>query len=1796
MGAFEQLQGAGGGGKGGGGGSQRTPQEAPNTLRATSKARLVDLLGEGPIVGLADGMRSVFFDETPLQAENGEWNFQGVTVHTRNGEPDQAHIPGFPAVESTTEVSAQVKHDAPITRTINTLDADALRVTVQLPALSYQNVENGDLVGAAVEIAIDVRRSGGGWQERRRDTIQGKTTSPYQRSYRVELEGAGAWDVRVRRLSADDDTATTQNDTYWAYYTTIIDAKLNYPDSAVMGIEVDAAQFGNAIPARAYDVKGLIIQVPDNYDPETRTYSGFWSGNFKLAWTDNPAWCYHDLARKARYGAGLRNVDKWELYRIGQYCDELVPDGFGGEEPRFTFNTVMADEVDALRALHTVASAFRGMTYWGTNTVMPVADMPRDPVKLVTPANVIDGEFVYEGTALKARHSVAHVSYNDPNDGYRKSVEVVENAAALERFGYRKIDVEAIACTSRAQARRLGEWILASEEAETETVSYRCSVDHADLRPGDIIKVSDPATAGARLGGRVTVSGTQVLTLDQVPNVVHGQRWFLDVMLPNGRPERRAVAAFDGDQVRLDQPLSAEPVTAAMWILSSQAIEPRQFRVLAVSESTGEGGGLEYHVTALEHDPTKYARIELGIELEPPNYTLLPSGPVSPPYAITAQAFTYLAGGTEHQGMTISWSPSDDPRVQRYLVEVQGPADMQWRTVYTETGTSVDLRDVDPGRWMIRVRGVTGLGTASPWVSLITNVAGLLLPVPPDSVDIEVGTFSITLRPRGLYPGAMWEFWRSGVALNAGKIESNAVRLSVSTDLADTELSPGTTYYYYVRGVNAYGVSTWYPVQATTETSPDKILEVLTDQIRESHLNKALQEEIQKIGRLDNIEQEILDVLDGMDLGFDEALAEEARIRSEAIAQEQQDRAEALLQAREANEAAIEQESRLREDADGKLASRLDVVSATQEGQSALFTELQEAVARDQEAWVERTNLLQAEVDDNSARIVAQSKAVASEFEAVANQMEAISAAIGKNTAGINAEAQARVDADESLTRQVQTAQSRADSAMSAVQSEASTRANADAALGRRVDTVQSDVGVNKALIQSESKTRADGDSALATQIGAVKSELGSDIAAAFTLIETSVAGDSIVKNGLFSSGDFTSWNPTWSSLAIRERDPNSGYGAIRNAPTRYVVDFPDTGHTALRRLYSEYAPVTAGDTYTIVLDYATGGSNSDVTFRIYIGWNSDESSESYEFLQVRATKLTWSKSEPLQVTVPEGVTDARILIRRATGSIGALFIANVRAYRVDDAISKRVDAVIATANDNTSAIQSEASTRASADTALGRRVDSVQSDVGSNRSAIQSEATTRASADTALGRQITNVQAAMGESLAAAQLLMEASVQGQSLVNNGLFATGDFTGWASNTSTISVVKKNPNSGSNALRSMPSEYCAQFPATSSGQYLYAPKVPVVGGQSYNFRFSYASGGSGISGLIRLYARWYDASGTRIGLEILIEESLSTTGWRNSQVKEIKVPDDAVTAEIYPYKPVSGSPAYVTNIIAERADSAFSSSFVAKVQAGGLIGGFGLYNDSETVDAGFAVDKFWIGRTLNDRVLPFIVANGKVVIDHAMINHVDFNTLKSSSGAVVVSGNKIKAEYIEADRLSVNWGQIKNVWVENAQIGTGAVDRLKIREGSVDTLLVAGDAITVPVSSFAAGDITVSPDTVHRGLRSVWIPPNNTGSPVNIIATASYRINWSIGSNAVSRLEVFLWDATESVRLGNVSTVDDSGITNSYTAAGTISLSFRIPSNWNGKTVELAAKYQVGSLSGGTYLLSNRSIQALTVKR
>ena len=720
----------------------RVATEAPNTLQSKNTARVIDLIAEGPIAGLVNGAQSIYFDDTPLQNSDGTYNFQGVVWEAKDGDPDQDPLSGFTQAEVEVAVGAEVTYSSPVVRTISEPDIDAVRVKIRMPQLTYQDPNSGDLVGTSVQFQIEVQPSGGAYSLATLQnvsnpvTISGKSTSPYEVAYRVPLTGSAPWNIRVTRLTADSGTVTLQNDTIWSTYTKLIDAKFRYPDSALVGISLDAADFGTEIPTRAYEVYGKEIQIPSNYNPDTRVYTGVWDGTFAVDYSNNPAWVLYDLLTNARYGLGefidADQIDKFSLYDIGVYCDELVDDGYGEEEPRFTFNGVIETRQEAYDVINAITSAFRGMAYWGSGTVNVTQDAPADPVKLVTPANVIDGHFDYSGTGLKARHTVVKVTWNDPEDNYKAAIAIVEDKEAIAAYGWRELDTVAFGCTSRGQAVRYGRWILDSEKNETETVTYKAGFDHLDVRPGDIIAVADPAYAAVRLGGRVVTPGTTSIVIDHAITIESGETYTLSVVLPDGSIEERTLTNSPGSATTLtwSGALSDTPLAGAMWVVSASNVEPRKFRVLAIREAEKA----VYEITALFHDPNKYDRVESNLVVERPSYTALPTGPLSPPTDLRFNEYLYQAGPAVRSAITVGWTNSRDARVTQYQVEFKGPNDPEYRLLGEVSGNSIDYQDNTDGLYSFRVRGVEGItGVKSAYLTLDYEAGGLL--APPSDVD-----------------------------------------------------------------------------------------------------------------------------------------------------------------------------------------------------------------------------------------------------------------------------------------------------------------------------------------------------------------------------------------------------------------------------------------------------------------------------------------------------------------------------------------------------------------------------------------------------------------------------------------------------------------------------------------------------------------------------------------------------------------------------------------------------------------------------------------------------------------------------------------------------------------------------------------------------------------------------------------------------------------------------------------------------------------------------------------------------
>jgi predicted phage tail protein len=833
--------GGGGGGKGGGGGgSGRVAQESPDSLRSIAYASVLDLVSEGEIEGLAEGLKSVFFNETPLQNPNGSYNFTGATVVSTTGTQGQSYIQGFPNVENEIGVSTQVETVAPIVRQISNSEIDAVRVTISIPVLTQQNVSNGDINGASVQYAIDVQSNGGGYvpqilgavwssntvnivsttsaranqplyqiqmavtdtsnsavyvaqyklqssatwltagittkvdqtvdsywddygyQENTTTiktftmpmqaaglwemrivitsgspyisavngnygtpfaTITGKTTSKYQKSHRIELTGDAPWDIRVRRITADSTSSALQNKTFWDSYTEIIDGKFRYPNSAIVGVRIDASQF-DSIPRRSYDLRLLKVKIPSNYNPQTRAYSGVWDGTFKVAWTDNPAWCFYDLVTNSRYGLGgfipEAQVDKWTLYAIGRYCDELVPNGFGGTEPRYTCNIYFQSREEAYTVINNMASIFRGMPYWASGAITLGYDAPSDPVYQFSNSNVVDGNFSYQGSAIKARHTVALVTWNDPEDFYRQKVEYVEDADGIARYGIVQTEVIAVGCTSRGQANRAGRWILFTEQSETELVTFKTGIEGNQIRPSNVIQIADEARAGTRTGGRVSTATTSVVTVDQnVSGIANIGTGTLSVILPSGTLESRSISSVTTSAITVSSPFTETPAPNAIWMVQTSTLSLQTFRVTSIVE---EADGLS--ITALAHNPDKYAEVEQGLILAPrviSSLSLVPAAPNN----LAASETLYEENADVNVLVTLSWSPVD--RATGYQVSYK-VGDRNFINLPVTSATSIDIRNAVEGTYTFKVFAINSIGKRSLPTELTTQIYGKTLP------------------------------------------------------------------------------------------------------------------------------------------------------------------------------------------------------------------------------------------------------------------------------------------------------------------------------------------------------------------------------------------------------------------------------------------------------------------------------------------------------------------------------------------------------------------------------------------------------------------------------------------------------------------------------------------------------------------------------------------------------------------------------------------------------------------------------------------------------------------------------------------------------------------------------------------------------------------------------------------------------------------------------------------------------------------------------------------------------------
>jgi predicted phage tail protein len=721
-------------------GDSSSPEEASNTLRSTSIINIVGALGEGEIEGLVNGDRSLFFDGTPLMNIDGSLNRQGVSWTQRLGLPDQDPVFTNARAGTPHTVEQEVKNGTGrVIRTVTETNAADVMVVVRIDALAQTNTDTGDVTGASVQYVVERRAAGGDWEIIDNVGIfNQKCMSPYfKKSVIPRPDGNEVWDIAVRRLTPDSDSLTLQNNTVFDNYITRVKGRYSYGDTALIAMRIDSQTFGSSLGAITAHVRGLKIAVPSNYDPITRAYTGVWDGTFVKRWTNNPAWVFWDLLTNTRYGLGEfvdpTLADKWSLYQIARYCDQMVPSGFktttGADimEPRFTFNGVINSREEAYKVLQNITTSFRGMAYWSLSQVFVSCDMPSDPVVALSPANVVGGAFNYSGTAVKARHSVALCTWNDPQDHYKTAIEVVQDDDQMQKFGWRQTDVTLVGCTSRGQAHRFGSWILDTEKSETETVQFTMSWDgyvlenNLTLQPGNIILISDPRkNGGFRSGGRfaATVSASEFV-LDAPFEPQSGQTYTIGSLLPSGKYETRPIVSFGGDDktITVSPAFSEKPVDGADWIIQGTNMAARRYRVMAVQETDTN----LFKITALFNDPTKYARVEQNINIEPIPY-VRPRDIISQVTNIKANEARYFQNGVSHSRVTLSWTAPNDFLVKDFTITADSPRG--FANLGSSVVPSIDITDAAPGEWTFYISARSMTGAVSVPVSFVFTVEG----------------------------------------------------------------------------------------------------------------------------------------------------------------------------------------------------------------------------------------------------------------------------------------------------------------------------------------------------------------------------------------------------------------------------------------------------------------------------------------------------------------------------------------------------------------------------------------------------------------------------------------------------------------------------------------------------------------------------------------------------------------------------------------------------------------------------------------------------------------------------------------------------------------------------------------------------------------------------------------------------------------------------------------------------------------------------------------------------------------
>ncbi|EPG4897894.1 host specificity protein J [Citrobacter koseri] len=993
-------------GRKGGSSKTRIPTEQPDDLQSVAKAKILIALGEGEFAGQLTG-KDIYLDGTALENADGSQNFSGVVWEFRSGTQAQKYIQGIPGTENEISVGTEVSSVTAWTRTFTNTQLSAVRLRLKWPSL-FKQEDDGDLVGYSINYAIDLQTDGGAWQTVLNTSVTGKTTSGYERSHRIDLPQAGStWTIRLRKITADANSAKIGDTMTLQSFTEVIDAKLRYPNTALLYIEFDSSQFNGAIPQISCEPRGRVIRVPDNYDPETRIYNGTWTGAFKWAWTDNPAWIFYDLVVTERFGLGNRltaaNIDKWTLYQVAQYCDQPVPDGKGGNgtEPRYICNVYVQDRNEAYTVLRDFAAIFRGMTYWGGDQIVALADMPRDIDYVYTRANVINGRFTYSSSSTKTRYTTALVSWSDPANAYADAMEPVFERALVARYGFNQLEMTAIGCTRQSEANRKGRWGILTNNKD-RVVSFDVGLDGNIPQPGYVIAVADENLSGKVTGGRISAVNGRVITLDRAADAVPGHRLILN--LPSGASQSRTIQAVNGRAITVTTAYSETPQVESVWAVESDQLYVQQYRVISVSDNN-DG---TFSITGSWYDPDKNQRIDTGAIIDQRPVSVIPPGNQSAPSNITISSFSVVQQNISVETMRVSWDQA--PNAISYEAQWRRN-DGNWVNVPRSSTTSFDVPGIYAGRYLVRVRAINAAEISSGWgyseEKTLTGKVGNP-PKPVGFIASEDVVFGIELNWG--FPANTDDTLKTEIEYSLTGTEDDAMLLAdvpyPQRKYQQMGLKAGQIFWYRAQLVdrtgNESGFTDWVRGQASIDVSD--ITEVILDDIKESDTFKDMIESAvdsnEKIAGMaddiqqqaDELERQATDIQDNAD-GLAQAAVKidemsvsmdgitggvknsSIAVIQNSIAQVTSRRSQTVTNA--GNSASIDRVDTTIADASQAVARALTTLDSSAGGNVSNVTDLAETLADFSQASATKINSLTVTVNGQTAAINQTAQAVA---------------------------------------------------------------------------------------------------------------------------------------------------------------------------------------------------------------------------------------------------------------------------------------------------------------------------------------------------------------------------------------------------------------------------------------------------------------------------------------------------------------------------------------------------------------------------------------------------------------------------------------------------------------------------------------------------------------------------------------------------------------------------------------------------------------------------------------------------